>query len=305
MNKKILMVILVCISFLAFLGCTFMSRKNMNNKLTSMKIETEEVPVYVCYDTIYRDGKSLNLKQVLEREKGNNVYFEDIFVVKKGRIWFLYREAGEKESNAQIWNLASVTPEGTDMIIHYSNEFCASKLADREYLYRDHRYTKEHFSMVSGYYYNEKIVLTDHDKLIEYDMTNGIVKECKAEEYVYPEVSLTADIQENQKIYFTNETETKIIDLEAAADSSEAFAIIKELESEKDWEGSYLLKYLFDNVQVVEEDVFIVCRILNYWGETHAVVAKYDFESNTCQYAFNYFTDDVISSHLYIVPEIE
>lgn len=305
MNKKIIISLLIFIISIILFGCSFMSRKRINNKLDTLKIEVENVPAYVHYDTIYKNGKSLNLKQILKKEKGEGVYFEDIFVVKNNRIWFLYREIKDDKNNVQIWNLASVTMEGNDMTVHYSNEFCASKLADKTYFYRDHRYKKEYFSMISGYYYNEKIVLTDHDKLVEYNMIDGVVTEYNEGDYIYPEVPLIIDIQENQKICFTVESETKMIDLETAANNSEALKKIKELEQEKDWDGCCLLKYLFDNVQVVGEDIFIVCRVLNYWGETHAVVFKYDFSSNTCKYVFNHFTNDVISSHLYIVPEIE
>ena len=186
MKKKIVMMLLMCCIPVLLLGCEFMSRKNMNNKLASLERESEKIPTYVYYDTMYINGKCLDLKNLLK--PGSKSYFEDVFLVKNGRIWFLYREIKEDERNMQIWNLASVTDDGTDMIVHYSGEFCASEYADSQYLYRDHRYKKEGFSTVSGYYYNEKIVLTDHDKLVEYNMTDKTVTEYKACEYEYPEV---------------------------------------------------------------------------------------------------------------------
>ena len=297
MKKKIIISV-VFLLYLSFSGCV--SKKVMDNRLNSLKMETETMPVYVCYRSIYINGEKINSDKFIEGESGD---IDEIFVIKDSRIWFLW-SIYNKPCDTEIWNITSVAMDGTDRKVHWSGDFCNSESADYSYTRKANRWN-EYYTTANGYYHDGKIVLTDHDKLVEYNMADNTATEYKASEYEYPEVPLIIDIQEHQKIYFTKEAETKVIDLDTAAQNSEAFKKIKELEEKKDWQGVSLLFYLFDNVQIANGDVFIICRIINYGGETHAVVFKYDFYTNTCKYAFNQYTDGIISNYLYVVPVIE
>lgn len=268
-------------------------------------METDNMPVYVSYRYIYINGEKISCDKFIQEKEGEVL---EVFAVKDNRIWFLWSRyfiIEDKPYNMAIWSIASVAMDGTDMEVHWSGEFCNSESSDRGYMRREHNWDEEYFTMANGYYYNEKIVLTDHEKLVEYNMTDGTAIEYKASEYEYPEMPLIADIQDHQKICFTKGGETRTIDLETAANNSEAFRKIKELESKSDWDNVPLLKYLFNNVQMINDDIFIICRIINYSGETHAVVFEYDFDSNTCKYVFNHYTNDILRTYFYLVPVVE
>lgn len=302
MKKKIIILLGVLVIFLSFTGC--ISKRVMDKRLNSLERETDNVPVYVSYGDIYINGEKISCDKFIKERRGE---VSEVFVVKDNRIWFLWSRyiTVDKPYDTGIWSISSVALDGTDMEVHWSGEFCNSESANITYMRREYHWDENRFTVVNGYYYDGKIVLTDHDKLVEYNMTRGTAIEFKASEYEYPEVPLIADIQDHQKICFTKGTETRTIDLETAANNSEAFRKIKELEDKGDWENVPLLEYLFDSVQMVNDDIFIICRIINYSGETHAVIFEYDFDSNTCKYAFNHYTNDIISTDLYLIPVIE
>ena len=302
MKKKLIILSVVLLIFLSFTGC--ISKRVMDRRLNSLKRETDNVPVYVSYGDIYINGEKINCDEFIKERRGE---VSEVFAVKDNRIWFLWSTyiTVDKPYDTGIWSISSVALDGTDMEVHWSGEFCNSESADISYAINEYHWDENRFAVVNGYYYNGKIVLTDHDKLVEYNMTDGTAIEFKASEYEYPEVPLIADIQEHQKICFTKGTETRTIDLETAANNSKAFRKIKELEGKSDWENVPLLEYLFDSVQMINDDIYIICRIINYSGETHAVIFEYDFDSNTCKYAFNQYTNDIIRTYLYLVPVIE
>ncbi len=294
-KNGILCLIIMMIAFMLS-GCVW--RNQVEDKLDSLKIETEKMPAYVCYDALYIDDKKIIIDELLEDNsiKGD---FCEVFIVKDERIWFSYSQ--DTPENTEVWNIASMDIEGKEIKVHYSNEFCLNDESDKSYFNNDNRYRKERYTEANGYYYDEKIVMTDHVKLIEYDISNGRVKEFLIDEYEYPEMTFSVEIVDYQKVYFTTDSETKELDVTKASEKSEAFMKIKEFENEKNWSKESYLKYLFDNVQVVGDNIYITCCVMNYMGEMHAVVFQYDFEQNECKYVFNHFMNGLVNNSLYVV----
>ena len=123
-----------------------------------------------------------------------------------------------------------------------------------------------------------------------------------ATSYAYPKLSIEADIIKRHTILFSDGNKEKIFDVKQGKQSSKVFEKLCELEKKKNWQGKSYLSELFDNVQIVNNQIFIICRVLNWDGETHAIVFEYDYDSNDCKYAFHCFMDDVIGNNLNIVP---
>ena len=70
------------------------------------------------------------------------------------------------------------------------------------------------------------------------------------------------------------------------------------------WDGSSCMQSFFNSVQVFDSAVYIRCRILNYWGESYAVILRYNPSSGNCHYCGCYYINDLYTSNVYIVPTI-
>ena len=54
---------------------------------------------------------------------------------------------------------------------------------------------------------------------------------------------------------------------------------------------------LFAMVKVSEDNIYIVCEWLNYWGEAYAIVFCYDFDLNEYYYLDYYFMNDSVTAY--------
>lgn len=299
--RRFLLVLTAIIMSVLMAGCS--SRAHINDMFNAFEIETAEKIPYVHYGTLVVNDKTLNFNELLDAN-GYNATFHEVYVIQGNTVWFGFADAERNKNGSRTWHIASVTTDGTDLNIPFSNEFCSASGSVRTYWRNNYCSTQERYLAANGYYYDGKIILTDHVKVVEFDLATIGSKEFLAENYHFPTLPIEAEITDSQSITFYKNAESQIFDAENGKQTSKAFENLYELEKEKNWQGKSYLSGLFSNVQIVNNQVFIICSVLNWDGETHAIVFQYDFEDNSCKYAFHCFMDDVISNHLYVVPMI-
>lgn len=299
--RRALLVLLAIVISLFNEGCS--SRKELNDIFDAYEVETAEKVPYVCYDTLVFHDVALDFDQLLDGNISDGV-FHEVYAVRDDMIWFGYSDATRNENGAKTWYIASVAIDGRNFQIAYSGEFCSETEADQAYVKNNTSPAKERYFTANGFYYGGKIILTDHVKTVAYDLSTGNTMEFSAADYEYPTLPIEAEIIDHQTISFCKDTEQKIFDVETGIQTSAVFKELFELENKKNWQGKSYLSELFDKVQFVNHQVFILCRVMNRAGETHAVVFQYDFENNSCKYAFHCFMDDLIGNDLYVVPKI-
>lgn len=298
----------VSLAFLAIVislligGCS--SRKDLNDMFDSYEIETAEKVPYVCYDTLVSNDVNLDFGELLDENVSNGVFYE-VYVIQGDVIWFGYSDVKRNENGAKKWYIASVSIDGRNLNIAYSGEFCLGSEADQTYVQNNNSHSKERYLTANGFYYDGKIILTDHVKTVEFDLATASSKEFLAVNYEYPTLPIETEILDYQTISFCKNSEQKIFNVETGNQTSTVFKNLFELKKEKNWQGKSYLSELFDKVQIVNNQIFIMCRVLNWDGETHAIVFQYDFENNSCKYVFHCFMDDLIGNDLYVVPLIE
>lgn len=297
--RRISLVLLVIVISILIGGCS--SRKKINDMFDSYEIETAEKIPYVCYNTLVYNNATLDFDKLLDENISNGV-FHEVYVVQDDIIWFGYSDVKRNENGAKKWYIASVTVDGSDLNIAYSGEFCLESEADQSYVQNNNSHMKEYYLTANGFYYDGKIILTDHIKTIEFDLETASSEEFSVVDYKYPTLSIETEIVDYQTISFCKNSEQKIFNVEIGKQTSKAFKKLFELKEEKNWQGKSYLSELFDKVQIVNNQIYILCRVINWDGETHAIVFQYDFENNSCKYAFNSFMDDIIGNDLYVVP---
>ena len=300
--RRVLLAFSTIVISLLIGGCS--SRKDLNDMFDAYQIETAEKVPYVCYDTLVYDDVNLDFGELLDENVSDGA-FHEVYVIQDDVIWFGYSDVNRNENGAKKWYIASVSMEGSNFHTAYSGEFCLDSKADQTYVQNNNSHSKERYLTANGFYYDGKIILTDHVKTIAFDLATAGSTEYLAEKYEYPTLPIATEILDNQTISFCKNSEQKIFNVETGTQTSTVFKNLFKLEKEKNWQGKSFLSELFDKVQIVDNQIFIMCRVLNWDGETHAVVFQYDFESNSCKYAFHCFMDDLIGNNLYVVPVLE
>ena len=265
----------------------------------AFEVETPEPVAYVYYNTLVFQDKTLNFDELLKTKK-----FHEVYVIQDNIVWFGYSDAEIDENDAQQWYIASITTDGNDLNVAYSGTFCLDEKADEIYERHNNSHEEEFYLNVNGFYDDGKIILTDHVKTIEFDLATVSYKEISTEDYDFPTLPVQVEILDYETITFCKNSEQKTFNTETGEATSKAFKKMMELKTEKDWEGESYLSELFDQVQMVNNQIFILCRVTNWLGETHAIAFQYDFEKNACQYAFHCFMGDIISNDLFVIPVI-
>ncbi|MBQ4563440.1 MAG: hypothetical protein IJA58_03040 [Lachnospiraceae bacterium] len=282
--KKISLIVIGCMLLGGIIVMGFFGiRKAMDYRIEALQTETSESPAFVAYDTLYYRGNRIEFDQ-LTGKNTESVAFKEVVVIKDERIWFVC-QGWKKDTEEERWHLASVAQDGSDFQTHYCAEFGGAE--DR-------------------WFYNDgQIVLSDGIKLVEYDMESGTAEERTASDHAFPTELITAEIKDAETIVFANQGENKQFTVADGEKGSAVFRTMMTWRGKKTAVGDSYLVDLFDNVQMVGEKIYIICRVLNWHGETYALIYEYDIETNTCKYAGSYFMGDVIGSHLYLVEEVE
>lgn len=299
--KKLFIFLLAFAMCLSFCSC---NGAKLNNMFNAFEKENTADVAFVRYNVLEFGGKKLDFNKLL---KSNSIdgTFKDAFFIKDGNVWFCYTNSQRNENDEQMWNIANVSLDNSEMNVLYSGDFCAQEGADKAYIQQNvcdsvfNGYPTD-----SGLYYDGKIVLTDKVKVVEFDIETLKSQEFSASEYQYPVANVTAQIVDYQNIKFTKDGVQKSFDTAQGTKTSEAFKKMYELEKEKIWSDKSPLCCLFDSIQAVEDNLYVMCCVLNCHGETHALAFEYDFETNGFKYVFNRFMGDIIGSELYIVPVI-
>lgn len=297
--RRISLVLLTIVISLLLGACSL--SKNLNVIFDAYEIETAEKVPYVCYDSLVCNDINLDFGRLLDENVSDSV-FNEVYVIQDDVIWFGYSDAKRNENGAKKWYIASVYIDGKNFNIAYSGEFCLGSEADQTYVQNNNSHSKERFLTANGFYYDGKIILTDHVKTVEFDLATTNSTEFLAKNYAYPTMPIETEIVDYQTISFCKNSERKIFNVETGKQTSPVFNNLLKLQKEKNWQGKSYLSELFNKVQIVNNQIFIMCRVMNWDGETHAIVFQYDFENNSCKYAFHCFMDDIIGNDLYVVP---
>lgn len=253
--------------------------------------EKADIPAYQHYSKLIINSKEWSMGTLLE-ENGIDGSFQEALAMNDDHVWFVYTYQ-EEDTKEKVWNIAALDLETGQINTLYTEVF------------GDHyRVITDGLKNKSAFYHNGKIVLTDHEKLTEYDIQTGSIRNMPESEYDYPDFSWNAEITDHKTIRITNDTKERVIKPESLAQSSEAFSAILESGDRKIWNGEVSSQYLFDSVQTDGENCYIFCRLMNWHGESYAIVFEYHMDSEKLQYCFYRYTSERFHNNLFVIPRI-
>ena len=308
MRKRIVViVILILLGILFFWGgiiiLIFGPRMLMKNKLNTMQPETIAQPAYVAHNTLYWENAVINFDELVKQNIGKS-YFKELVVIREDRIWFVYVKDDDRQTAGELWYLASVDQNGSDLQNHFSGEFGISENASINVWEGNPACRELYYEEKNAFYISDRIIMQDGVKLIEYNMETGAVIEREALQFVFPEEPIIVEIENRKEICFKQGGTEKRFTTDDGKKHSSAFGIMMALEKKKTAMGTGFLEYLFHNVQFIGNEIYIICEVLNWHGETHALIYQYDFETNTCRYVGNHFMNDIVGWDMYLVETV-
>lgn len=292
-TKKLFILILLLI-FLSNSGC-ILTNNAIEKEIDALEIESNTPLGYLYHNKFFYLDEVLDFDELLKNEK-IKASFEDVFCVTDNNIWFLY--STEITGIGEKWHLATVTMTGKDFCLRYESIFCSSDDSDTSY-----RKSLESidYSEMNGFYVNDKIILTDKNKLVEINILSNEIIEYSYKNYKFLESTVYIDIQPQQLVFHGKEKK-RIIDFTEASKMSKGFDQIAQFSKYKIYDGTYSMDSFFDKVQFCNGKYYIYGRILNWHGETHMVIFEYDFYNDCLSYILSLKTYDVASHCLFIVP---
>lgn len=290
--KRILSFLIVALISFSIAGCS--SRQKMIDTFDNYQIEIEKAIPYVYYDTLVLPNAKIDFREILDKNKCYGA-FHEVYVIQKDTIWFGFSDFGSEDRDSVIWHIASMDVDDRKLNVCYSGEFYFG-IANKTYSQNGSYKTD------NGFYYDGKIVLTDHIKVIEYDLKTKKQSEFMASSYEFPTIDIKVESIDYNTILFSKNNNKKVFDLEQGRQTSKVFKELCKFEKQENWQGKTYLSELFEGVQIIDNHIYILCSVINWDGEIHALVFEYDFENNGCKYAFHCFMDDIIGNDLYVVP---
>jgi hypothetical protein len=181
MKRVVCFVLVICIAFV-FQGCIF--HLPMQHQFREFE-STGADSVFAVYENnsiySYLDDKVYLFSDLMG--KGFHGRIEEVFTVQNETTWFCFSER-DKESG-YYWNIASINLDGSTFDIHYSGKFCSEPAANSEYL----QCVDKNDMKASGFYQDNKIIITDQVKLVEFDIATQVSREYDAEEFVHKQQS--------------------------------------------------------------------------------------------------------------------
>lgn len=286
-NFILILLIVVCITITV--GIIILDQKyNMRHYFDNWTSETDEEIVHVLNDSFVY-GR-------LDLQRYVNGLIKEVYCVRNERIYFCYITDSNSNST-EDWHIASIEINGQNLIDHYSgNLFDKSNSLGFSYEYERLAYQTYDANNYGGLYSNNKIYLHGKDKTVVYDIDSNTLNETSD----YPISRYICNINEHKTITIedTEQNLSKTITLESMAENNAYSEKLLKLSSRKNWDGTSPTKRLFSMVKVVDDQIYIICSVLNWNGEAFAVVFKYDFLSSSTAYvSFQKVGDRVDSNY--------
>lgn len=265
-------------------------KKNFENPLKNIPQESSEIPSYVAYGSLYSDYGKTYVNSICRK---NGYYLLEILCVKDGKVYFIYSGAYEEKYYWMIGDIDLVTLE-----FHKCYD-----MADPAESYEIQFW--KNYKERNGYYLDGKIVLNDHQTVLEYDIESQNLQTYDYHDYNFPKRAVYGEYIDYEAVRLNLEDSVRTYTLEEMAEKSDSIAQILALKEKKIWCGDSYLWHFFtdDNLQFIGDKVYTIGNCFNYWGEAFAVMFEYDVQEDSWKYVTSYHMGSPARPYnCYVIP---
>ena len=289
MPKYVKIILICCISFhllvALFIGGFIYSI--FYNPYRDLKCETDTAPAAMVYGTLYIGEDKVYLSQIC-RDHSDDYTLYDTLCVYENKAYIVCHRSG----SGDLWTIATVDLKTEEIEDKY--DFSTTEW------YEDER--EKDFSLRSSYYHNGKIVLNDSVNVAEYDIKSGESTVTPFDEYNFYKPEIQWQSLDDHTIEITENGEAKVFTLETMAKYSEEIAKLYSFKGKEDWKGDgYVSDHIppDNNIQVINNCLYIVLSPSNYLGESFAVLLEY--KDSTWSFVSSCFAGDTAYRDSYVV----
>ena len=294
--KKLLIVIAIslCISLLC-LSCVviFSIPKAYINqkKLDDLNVGSTEHVAYVVHHN-YFFYKEHEVRFTKDLENGT---LHQVYCIKDDNVYFSYQYKIDDELH---WCIAykNIIDEDVnvicDEVFEYQNKYTFNEDFSSDYALRN------------GYYFDDKIILTDFLKLIEYDTLTQNYKVFNYSDYKHPSTELEFEIsKDNSCVNISNGVKSVLWDYDTFKQTNYVAEYVVNNYNKKTIGNISTFNYFFDEIQIINEEIYLICDVLDLGGSSYSLIFSVDVDSNEVEYLSYYYTDDP-AALLYVVPVV-
>ena len=291
-SKKwiICLVIVAVLIVITVLTVTFDIRYNMRHYFNDWEQEDDEDIVHILSNRSVDGLYQVNLGDCVDG------LIEEVYCVRNERIYFFYSTAIPDSYPDRIWHIASIGVNGEKLTDHFAdNLFYETNPLGYSYRYKQLCYESPTSENYGGIYSNGKIYLHGKDITVVYDIDNDTV--CETEGYPIGKYRWNIEDHKAITIEDTEQNIFRTVTLESMAEHNDYAKELLNLSTRKIWSGDSPTKQIFAKVKIIDNQIYIVCEVLNWLGESFAVIFRYDISSDEIRYLSSKKVGDIVSSN--------
>lgn len=276
-SAYIMVTIILILCLLSLPLILIMPRVMFNLSLNDLENESDRVPAHVVYGVLHTEEGRVPVSQIL-RKQSKNYTLKEIFCIANNQAYFCYRDSTETD----IWRLASI-----DLYTKGISDYIQFDVSETKYATN----FSGNYNEKCGYYDDGRIILSDMNHVLTFDIKNCSYTVTDYSEYSFPQHSEAED------------SLLSSFPLSELAEQSESFARIYALDSRRTWDGTSRLSGFFkeSNIFVIGEGKYTIQPVLNYAGETHMLIFEYN-DNGTWLFVSKCFVGDIFRDECYIIP---
>ncbi|MBR2886107.1 MAG: hypothetical protein IKB93_15180 [Clostridia bacterium] len=208
----------------------------------------------VHFGVLYSNRYKLNLEEILLER---NSSLQQVYTKKGEVVYFSYQYIDNTDIH---WCIASLDINGTNM------QVLCDEIFEPENIYAFSPNFTGDYKKRNGYYYKGEIVLTDFSKLIEYNITTDQTEVFEYGEYKHPAAKFECNIENYEEIIITTDCETHILKTSELIKNNDTMKTLFEKYDNKTINGTSACECFFDSVQIIDDDIYILCRVQRFDG---------------------------------------
>lgn len=253
------------------------------------------------------DDQVYDIKALVEKSRGAVVSIRAL-AFESGRLWIVYIREDVAQGGAN-WVIATMDLKTGSVEERHS----AQMSQDNKYLvdglgtYGVFKSNPERYELCAATWNDRRIILSDRENVIEYNVDTGEVRTTDYAFYRFPQLPLAASVSnEELTVSFYTEAEEKSLNTDDLLSQSAAFATVWELKDHKVKDAdAFSLDQIFGAVRETEHSIYLICQVQECYDEWFYLLFDYDFSENRARYLgslHEYDSDKdevIIPSHLY------
>jgi len=249
---------------------------------------------YVWFDNLYINEKKYSLNKLLNIDSAKIL---QVYCVKNNEVYLFYQC---RDGEDLRYRLVTINLNNQKVTKIFDETFNFTKQNKYDANFREHYYNR------TGYYLEDRIVVTDFEKLVEYDIKNAVTNVFEYADYPKHEVSGIWEIINDENLdkrYIKNAKNDTFIFVDDVRISSAVAESVLSKDYKIMLSETSVFSRFFKDVQIVNNQEYLVTRVLDAWGNTYLLLFKCDFEEKEFFYFGSQRTGDVAwKDEFYVVP---